>query len=266
MNNNNNNKIPSHTTVDIEEYEEYVKYNMLNVTELIKFHMDKKFFRKMKFTNYIKKQKKFEVSTFIYYKTYQFLIQYIYIYYIIQEICKEITGKSHRNEKKKVLIAFGNGANHRNSIIKGHKRGPNMELKEELRKWCKLIIIDEFRTSKVCNRCKGLSMESTKYKGKNGTIVSSSRILSCTNCKGIVTGKNGKVRKIRDPIDSSKKSTIKKRKKCDKDSEYYHVDRDVNAYRNILYVFLKELHGEEKPEVFRRGIPHSTGDGVSSPY
>ena len=77
------NKIPSHTTVDIEEYEEYVKYNMLNVTELIKFHMDKKFFRKMKFTNYIKKQKKFEVSTFIYYKTYQFLIQYIYIYYII---------------------------------------------------------------------------------------------------------------------------------------------------------------------------------------
>ena len=291
------NKMPSHTTVDIEEYEEYVKYNMLNVTELIKFHMDKKFFRKMKFTNYIKKQKKFEVSTFIYYKTYQFLIQYIYIYYIIQEICKEITGKSHRNEKKKVLIAFGNGANHRNSRIKGHKREPNKELEEKLSKWCKLLIIDEFRTSIVCNQCKLLSMEATKYKGKNGTIVSSSRILSCTNCKGLVTDKNGKVRerKIRDPIaiDSSKKSSSSSKmsssssskmssssskmsssssKKSSSSSKMssstnkggitkssdkvpYSVDRDVNAYRNILYVFLEELNGREKLAVFKRGIP-----------
>ena len=56
------NKMPSNTTPFMEEYEKYIKYNMKVVNKLIQFHMEKKFFRKMKFTNFMKKQKKFQVS------------------------------------------------------------------------------------------------------------------------------------------------------------------------------------------------------------
>ena len=118
--------------------------------------------------------------------------------------------------------------------------------------------------------CKKLSMEETKYLGKNNNTVSSSRILSCKNCKGIIIGKDGKERerKIRDPlpvdITSNKKSTSKRSKK--NNEIQYTVDRDVNGYRNILYVFLDELHGRKKLEVFKRGIPLSTEDGGSSPW
>jgi len=121
--------IPSNKTNIIEEYLEYLKYTLPCLTQVLKFHFDKPF-RKLKFTTYIFKQK------------------------TMNKLCQEITGKKHRNDTSiKALIGFGDWSAQKDSIIKGHARGPVVALKRELKKWCKVISINEYNTSKLCCRC-----------------------------------------------------------------------------------------------------------------
>ena len=71
----------------------------------------------------------------------------------MNELCKKITGKNNISDPKKVLVGFGNWSSQRDSIIRGHRRGPVVALKRELKRWCSLKLVDEYCTSKMCCRC-----------------------------------------------------------------------------------------------------------------
>ena len=60
-------------------------------------------------------------------------------------------------------------------------------------------------------------------------------IISCTNCKEIVTGKDN-----------------------EKYERQLTVGRDVNAFWNIYEIFLTELKGRKKPNVFNRDYKPTT--------
>ena len=46
---------------------------------------------------------------------------------------EKITGKNNINDPKRVLVGFGNWSSQKDSIIRGHCRGPVVALKRELK-------------------------------------------------------------------------------------------------------------------------------------
>ena len=101
-----------------------VEFKFIKIKSL-KFHLEKPF-RKLKFTTYIYKQK------------------------TINELCKKITGKNNINDPKRILVGFGNWSSQKDSIIRGHRGGPVVALKRELKRCCKLKLVDEYCTGKMC--------------------------------------------------------------------------------------------------------------------
>jgi hypothetical protein len=142
--------MPSPKTNSIEELGAYISYSLKGLDNALKIHLENPF-RKWKFKTYIQKQK-----TFI-------------------SICKKITKKKAINDNSKVIVGFGDWSNPRDSIIKGNRRGPVKEIKNALKKWCNVIDVDEFRTSKLCCCC---HHETTKVKF-GGCQVNS--VLRCSN-------------------------------------------------------------------------------------
>jgi hypothetical protein len=82
------------------------------------------------------------------------------------------------------LIAFGDGMkNSDTNKIKDHVSGTTAILQRELKlrsKSFKSVIVDigEFKTSKICSRCKEMNLKPTKL--PNGNYTKS--ILDCKNC------------------------------------------------------------------------------------
>ena len=179
--------MPSNKTNNSNKYLDYLKYSLVGLTNCLKFHFDKPF-RKLKFTTYIFRQK------------------------TIKELCSEITGKKHINDKSvKSLVCFGNWSSQKDSIIKGHHRGSVVYLKNELKKWCKFVVIDEFKTSKICCKCHN----ETEKMSYNNIKVNS--VLRCKN---------------------NECGTV--------------IDRDINGCKNIFNLFITALEGKERPKVFCR--------------
>ena len=143
-------EMPSRKTNNLNCYLQYITYALTGLTKCLKFHLDKPF-RKLKFTTYIYKQK------------------------TINDLCKKITGKKNINDTKKVLIGFGNWSSQKDSIIRGHRRGPVVGLKHELKRWCTLKLVDEYHTSKMCCRCDNETEKVSYDKIKVNSV------LRCTN-------------------------------------------------------------------------------------
>ena len=66
----------------------------------------------------------------------------------IVKICKRIASTG-----KNVLLGFGDWSNN-DKIVKKHPKGPVLKIKQELKRHCKVVDVDEHNTSKLCNGCK----------------------------------------------------------------------------------------------------------------
>lgn len=142
--------MPIGKTNDMTEFCKHLRYCLNKLHQVLEFHY-KHPFRKWKFTKYILEKKK------------------------LNDLCRLITNKEDITEASKVVVGFGDWSNPHDSIIRGHKRGPVLKLKKQLRKWCKVIDVNEFRTSKLCCKCHN-ETEKVSY---NGVKVNS--VLRCCN-------------------------------------------------------------------------------------
>jgi len=120
--------MPVGKTNNIDEFCKHLRYCLNNLDKALEFHY-KNPFRKWKFTKYILERKK------------------------LNDLCKLISNKENVTQSSKVVVGFGDWSNPNDSMIRGHKRGRVLKLKRELRKWCKVIDVNEFRTSKLCCKC-----------------------------------------------------------------------------------------------------------------
>jgi hypothetical protein len=81
----------------------------------------------------------------------------------------EYTSKDYNKKSQmhsmQVIAGFGNWGNPHDSLIQGHHRGPVLEVKNKLQKWCEVMDVDEFHTSKLCCHCH-CEMSKVKYYGK----------------------------------------------------------------------------------------------------
>jgi hypothetical protein len=96
------------------------------------------------------------------------------IYLQTKDFCENlqrITTKKSDLDKKQVIVSFGNWGNPRDSIIRGHRRGPVQEVKNKLQKWCEVLDVDEFCTSKLCYYCH-CEMAKVKFMEKKSIVFS----------------------------------------------------------------------------------------------
>ncbi len=143
--------IPSNKTNDEKEYLSFLKYALRHVVEFLEFHHGKQF-RNMRFTTHVRRQK------------------------TIHELCRKVTGMNHPGDKTvKCIIGFGDWSTQRDSIIRGHRRGPVQAFKTLLRRWCDVVDVDEFRTSKLCCNCHHVT-EKVRFDD-----VEVNSVLRCTN-------------------------------------------------------------------------------------
>jgi transposase len=119
---------------------------------------------------------------------------------------------------QKTLIGFGDWLQI-DGFVKGHRKAPLHKTIRVLRKYAKLVFVDEYNISQMCSCCcEGVKMERAKLaKTVDGEIrnVSCYKVLKCTTCNDL-------------------------------------WNRDVNASRNIFMAFRNQLLGQERPSHIRR--------------
>ena len=184
--------IPSFKTTNLQKMQDYFKYVYPHLNTIFQFHLYKNF-RGLSFNAYCRGKA------------------------TMHKICKSIV------EDKKTLVGFGDFSQ-QHGLVKKHPTAPIQKFKHELRKYCDVIEIDEWGTSKTCNLCKSpieLYKNKVIRKKKDGTYTKAriSQINSVIRCK------------------------LNECKLC-------CMDRDINASKNILYLLQLQQAGKKRPEYF----------------
>jgi hypothetical protein len=196
--------MPSSKTNDTASLCSYITYALKGLDNAFQVHFVNPF-RKWKFTTYIKQQAKF------------------------RSLCKAITKKKNKfDDSTKTIVGFGDWSNPHDSIIRGHKRGPVLKLKEELKRWCKVVEVNEFRTSKLCCCC---HHETTKVEMDDSDFKYTDRRVN---------------------EDDYRRSKLNSVLRCSNNECGITIDRDINGAKNIKMVFTRTLRGERLPEEFYR--------------
>ena len=113
--------IPTPSTSAIATYKVYLEYVLRHITTLLEFYGRVRW-RRLRWKSYIGKQKAYN------------------------EVTNRITAGN-----SDTIVAFGSAGF--SSTSRGHAPAPVKGLYHELKKRCRVIKVDEFRTSKICFKC-----------------------------------------------------------------------------------------------------------------
>jgi len=179
--------IPSFKVSNTKNMLNYFTFVLPNIDLFFEFHSDKNF-RGLNFTTYCRGKA------------------------TLEKICKNIT------KNKKTLIGFGDYSK-QHGLVKNHPTTPILKLKKELKRFCDVVDIDEWGTSKTCHKCfERISL----YRNKK-------------ICKG-----KARMSQYHSVIRCSSNEC----KLC-------CMDRDINASKNILLLLQCEKQGKRRPKCFR---------------
>ena len=191
--------IPTIKTSKTSVMKEYFKYVFPRLRIFTEFHIEKGF-RNLNFTSYCRSKA------------------------TLAKICERISGVTKKTKHMKTLVGFGYYSQ-QHGLVKSHPTTPILRLKKELRRYCKVVDIDEYKTSKTCSSC---NKEIVLYRNR------------------IQRKKMG----ILEPI--AKMSNIHSVIRCKhNECKLCCMDRDINASKNILGLLLNQYRGEERPVCFR---------------
>ena len=188
--------IKTSKTLVMKEYFKYVFPRMKTFTE---FHMEKGF-RNLNFTSYCRSKA------------------------TLAKICEHISGVSKKTKNVKTLVGFGDYSQ-QHGLVKSHPTTPILRLKRELHRYCKVVDIDEYKTSKTCSSCnKEIELYNNRIqRKKNGVLETKAKM---SNIHSVIRCKNNECKLC-----------------C--------WDRDINASKNILGLLLCQYRGEERPVCFK---------------
>lgn len=188
--------IPSYKTTNVEKIKEYFIYTYPHLSAIFRFHTEKNF-RGLSFRSYCRGKS------------------------VMDKLCKKIT------ENKKTLVGFGDFSQ-KHGLVKKHPTAPIQKFKKELRKYCDVIEIDEWGTSKTCHACfQPIELYKNRviYKKKDGSYT------------------------------EAKMSNINSVVRCSSNEcKLCCIDRDINASKNILLLLQLEYKGKRRPECFKEKL------------
>ena len=181
--------IPSFKTTRLEKMRTYFTYTYPHLNTIFKFHLYKNF-RGLSFRSYCRGKA------------------------TMSKICKSIVGD------KKTLVGFGDFSQ-QHGLVKKHPTAPIKKFNKELRRYCDVVMIDEYNTSKTCNCCKN----------------------------PIELYKNKIIRKTRDGTHTkARMSIINSVIRCNlNECKLCCMDRDINASKNILFLLQLQQAGKKRP-------------------
>ena len=184
--------IPSFKTANVTKMLHYFQYTYPNLKVIFRFHLYKNF-RGLSFRSYCRGKA------------------------TMDKICKSIT------EGKKTLVGFGDFSQ-QHGLVKKHPTAPIKKFRNELKKHCDVVEIDEWGTSKTCHKCH----------------------------QPIELYKNKVVRKKRDGTKTrAKMCYINSVIRCSSNEcTLCCMDRDINASKNILLLLQLQKTGKKRPECF----------------
>jgi len=190
-----NHNIPSKKTAEISRLGNYISYLLPKLETLLKFHMEKGF-RSLR------------------------LKRYIYSKKTLKQMCISITGSEKFN--KRILVGFGDWSNDNSSgFIKKCVSGPVKKFENMLKKYCVVVPVDEFRTSKLHNKC-GLPLTNQySHKEDKDNLRRNLKVHSVLHCFN--NGCNG-----------------------------ITMNRDLNASKNIRDILLHHIRHQCRPQDFLR--------------
>ncbi len=177
--------IPSFKTSNSSKMLNYLQYVLPKIDLFFEFHK-KKNFRGLNFKSYCRSKATFS------------------------EICQNLVNN------KKTLIGFGDFSN-THSLVKKHPTTPILKIKRELKRYCDVIDIDEYRTSKTCSSCHKEIKLYRQYNSKRGKISNVHSVIRCNH----------------------------------NECQLCCLDRDINASKNILYLLELQYKGKRRPECFK---------------
>ena len=162
----------------------------------------------------------------------------------LHQLCLKLTAQSG----KRTLVGFGDWSLQTASgVVRGCRPGPSGRLRRELRKYCTVVDVDEYRTSKTCNCCKLRNFKHMVLRRHDAAgVLTSKKVHSVLHCR--TNGKGISLREI-DQCVSRTDQPLFGVPRC----LSMTVNRDVNASRNILELILAILRGVDRPECFCRG-------------
>ena len=191
--------IPTIKTSKTNVMEEYFKYVFPRMQTFTDFHMEKGF-RNLNFTSYCRSKA------------------------TLAKICERISGVSKSTKNVKTLVGFGDYSQ-QHGLVKSHPTTPILRLKRELHRYCKVVDIDEYKTSKTCSSCnKEIVLYRNRIQRKKMGVLEP--IAKMTNIHSVIRCKHNECKLC-----------------C--------MDRDINASKNILGLLLNQYRGEERPVCFR---------------
>ena len=196
--------IPSFKTTRLEKMRTYFTYTYPHLNTIFKFHLYKNF-RGLSFRSYCRGKA------------------------TMSKICKSIVGD------KKTLVGFGDFSQ-QHGLVKKHPTAPIKKFNKELRRYCDVVMIDEYNTSKTCNCCKN----------------------------PIELYKNKIIRKMRDGTHTkARMSIINSVIRCNlNECKLCCMDRDINASKNILFLLQLQQAGKKRPECF---LPSKNKNNYDTP-
>ena len=191
--------IPTIKTSKTSVMREYFKYVFPRLRIFTEFHIEKGF-RNLNFTSYCRSKA------------------------TLAKICERISGVTKKTKHMKTLVGFGDYSQ-QHGLVKSHPTTPILRLKKELRRYCKVVDIDEYKTSKTCSSCnKEIVLYRNRIQRKKMGVLEP--IAKMTNIHSVIRCKHNECKLC-----------------C--------MDRDINASKNILGLLLNQYRGEERPVCFR---------------
>lgn len=206
--------VPSMKTSSLTQAQEHITYMLTHSDDMLRFRM-KKGYRKLKFRRYVMRQ------------------------HALRDMCLDLTAKAGR----RTLVGFGDWSNKDSAgIIKKCPMGPVKKFEHELKRYCRVVSIDEYATSKTHEACHCTLHKCFMHKRKK----KSGEALGCAKVHSVFFCANKSCRML--------------------------VNRDTNASRNILTLLQCQLQGFERPLALQRtgsGLDHclvpGTGYQVAAP-
>jgi hypothetical protein len=191
--------IPTIKTSKTSVMKEYFKYVFPRLRIFTEFHIEKGFCN-LNFTSYCRSKA------------------------TLAKICERISGVTKKTKHMKTLVGFGDYSQ-QHGLVKSHPTTPILRLKKELRRYCKVVDIDEYKTSKTCSSCnKEIVLYRNRIQRKKMGVLEP--IAKMTNIHSVIRCKHNECKLC-----------------C--------MDRDINASKNILGLLLNQYRGEERPVCFR---------------
>jgi len=191
--------IPTIKTSKSSVMKEYFKYVFPRLRTFTEFHIEKGF-RNLNFTSYCRSKA------------------------TLAKICERISGVTKKTKHVKTLVGFGDYSQ-QHGLIKSHPTTPILRLKKELRRYCTVVNIDEYKTSKTCSSCnKEIVLYRNRIQRKKMGVLEP--IARMSNIHSVIRCKHNECKLC-----------------C--------MDRDINASKNILGLLLNQYKGEERPVCFR---------------